>query len=175
MSDSGIVGPVDGGACTFQAEIYLPSATKQSYSAQSDSVVLDSINLFNCSSGNGPGTTDTQSAWGTGFGSLYWFGPGSGREVDTNNHIRYRQSKTLTFATSPVIQPNGTMYLIVKTSSWTSQNALLRISPDIDTFIPEYGPIESPYIWRYNSSTSQWKKELYAYVRSGNTWNKLGS
>lgn len=162
----------DGGGCTYHLTIYIiHGSDKQMYSDyQNWTGRTEPINQFNCYF-NGYGLTSLRTNE-TSFGSVTYFGPGTGYDTDTQGHRRYRYKTTIAVKKdAPVVPPGATMICCVTADEWTSSNALLVIQGSGDNFTPEIVPEEDAYIWVVNNN-HQWEKKLKAHVLKSRGWEE---
>lgn len=170
----GLVGPSSGYGCTFTVDLYVngEGGVKNSVTAAATHT-LNSINQYNCYYG-GYGLTST-SDQNTSFGSVAFYGPGTGRDVDSNGHKKYRYANEFVFDDAPAIPPGHAMYVHVRPTGWASgsntSNSLLVVQSQDPFFEAELEPAEQPYIWRFDGT--KWVKDRYAFQFSNGKWNKL--
>lgn len=170
----GLVGPTNGHACTFTVDLYIVGGKNGNESVTAASThTLETINQYNCYYG-GYGNVSTSNDQ-TSFGSVSFFGPGTGRDKDSNGHRKYRYDNIFTFDDAPAIPPGHAMYVQVRPTSWssgsTTNNSMLVIQSKNPFFEAELEPAENPYIWCFDGK--QWNKDRYAYKMTGKEWLKL--
>lgn len=169
-----LVGPTNGYGCTFTVDIYIVAGRNGNESITSvSSHTLQSINQYNCAYG-GVGNVSTHNDQ-TSFGSLSYFGPGTGRELDSQGHLRYRHKQEFVFDDAPGILPGHSMFVHVRPINWspgsTDNNSMLVVQSADPFFEATMEPAENPYIWRFDGS--KWVKELYAFKFDGKVWSQL--
>ena len=173
-SSGDLVGPTNGYGCTFTVDIYVVGGESGNESLTSvSSHTLESINQYNCAYG-GLGNVSTSNDQ-TSFGSVAYFGPGTGRDKDTQGHRRYRYKQEFIFDDAPSIPPGHSMFVHVRPTSWpsgsTSTNSMLVIQSADPFFEATMEPAANPYIWRFDGS--KWVKDLYAFKFDGKAWSQL--
>lgn len=173
MSTGGLL-TVNGGGCQFHADIYIEGSSEAV--TTSDTITLQDLAQdgtgYNCSASGGPGTTSTTSAYGTGFGKVKYFGPGTGRDLDSNGHKRYSHLETVTFAEGPIIEPGQSVYVVITPTNFDSgRTCLLVIEKSVTSWEAVMEPAPSDYIWVYTSTG--WVKKKTAMGYDGSTWSKL--
>lgn len=170
----GLVGPSIGCGCTFVVDLYVneEGGARESVTSIS-SCTLEPINQYNCYYG-GYGKVSTTNDQ-TSFGSTTFFGPGTGRDLDSNGHRKYRYENIFTFQDAPTIPPGGTMYVHVRPTNWSSgstdSNSLIVLQSKDPFFQANLEPVKQPYIWRFNGTS--WEKVLYAFKYINGRWEEL--
>lgn len=169
MATGGLVGPVTGAGCEFQADIFVQGNSKSV--ATSGRIKLPTLVDFNCSSSGGVGKVSTSSPNGTGFGKLKYFGPGTPYELDRNKNKRYSHLETVTFYDGPIIEPGQSIYVVINSTNFDSKTALLVIEQSVTSWEAVMEPEPSDYIWVYTKDG--WVKKKTAMRYDGSKWNKL--
>lgn len=170
----GLVGPTVGYGCTFTVDIYVVGGKNgNEVITAASSHTLQSISDFNCYYG-GYGNVSTVNDQ-TSFGSVAFFGPGTGMNADRYGNRRYRYSQVFTFEDAPGVPPGHTMYVQVRPTNWPGgsnrNNSMLVIQSGDPFFTAELEPAENPYIWRFDGT--KWVKDLYAFKFDGKGWLQL--
>lgn len=172
--EGGQVGPTNGYGCTFTVDLYIVNGDNGNESiAAVSSNTLETINQYNCYyNGYGEVCVPTNS---TSFGSLVYFAPGSGYELDTQGHRRYMYEQVFQFTDAPAIRPGHSMFVHVRPTNWpagsTINNSMLVVKSGDPFFTAIMEPAESPYIWRFDGT--RWIKDRYAFKFDGKGWAQL--
>lgn len=190
-------GTATGGArgygVTFKVTIYSDGASEDT-----GGLTVKPIYLSNSAAGGVAGAVDTTNAYGTYFGDPTLYSDYSPDVEGVLQSPRFRTMCTADFhdyTDNPVIPVNGYAFIHLTPQKWTKiETNTPRSESDIKTPTPsdvaEYGylyfnqssssfepvvePTTNPYIWRYNTTSNQWEKVLYAYIRTNGQWEKLG-
>lgn len=172
-STGGLTGPSNGYGCTFTVDVYVVGSSKNESLSAASSTTLESISSYNCYYG-GYGNVSTSDDQ-TSFGSVTFFGPGTGYSTDSSGNRRYRYSQVFEFTDAPAVPAGGCMYVHVRPTDWpsgsTSTNSMLVIQSRDPFFDATLEPAENPYIWRFDGTA--WVKDRYCYQFTGSDWNKL--
>ena len=170
----GLVGPTIGCGCTFTVDLYVVGGRNGNESVSAiSSHTLSPINQYNCYYG-GYGNVSTVNDQ-TSFGSVAFYGPGTGRDLDSTGSRKYSHEQIFTFEEAPGIPPGHTMFVQVRPTAWSSgsndNNSMLVVQSADPFFEAVMEPAEQPYIWRFDGS--KWVKELYAFKFNGREWEQL--
>lgn len=169
----GLVGPAYGYGCTFTVDLYIDSYGEHNSVTAATTHTLDPINEYNCYYGGYGNVSKTDNQ--TSFGSVTFYGPRTGRDLDSNGHKKYRHTQEFTFDNAPSIEPGGSMFVHVRPTSWgqgsTLYNSLLVIQSADPFFHGELEPVDQPYIWRFDGT--QWVKDRTAFKFDGTSWIEL--
>lgn len=170
----GLVGPSYGYGCTFVVDIYVNGPdNSRDYYTSSSSCTLPPIDQYNCYYG-GYGAVSTVNDQ-TSFGNVTFYGPGTGRDLDSQGHKKYMHEQVFTFDDSPPIHPGFSMYIHVRPIDWSNgsneYNSLLVVKSADPFFDAVMEPAEQPYIWRYDGT--KWVKDRYAFKFNGMGWDQL--
>lgn len=166
-----LTAAVNGGGCTFHADIFVEG--NNSSVSTSAPIDLPTIVRCNASSSNGVGTVSKTNAYGTVFGKLKYYGPGTGRDLDANGNKTYSHLETITFDDGPIIEPGQSVYVVVHPTNFklNAGTSLLVIEQSVTSWEAALEPAPSDYIWVYTKDG--WVKKKTAMGYDGSTWNKL--